>query len=269
MQLATPHNISLLLPSPSPSTSTSRLSPSLHFSRRLCSLSYSSQTSILPDAGDDFIVGDCLVYEDGVFEDPFLENEKEASLANPERKTRRRGGPKRTHVSEVEPENLVPEEWRDIQAEVNLTKKDKRKIAQELEFGVRVEKKRQGLIPLRNVDLKEYLTYKEAKLDQLKPAILDKPSSFSDDGTSSSDVTSSGERVAPKNPRWAVYGRGFDHVTNFFNSDKYDPSGNKSEGRFTTFSPIFLASTLIADFSFRASEAAFKRRKGHAQHPNP
>ncbi|EOA13418.1 hypothetical protein CARUB_v10026456mg [Capsella rubella] len=229
MQLATPHTISLLLPSPSPS----RLSPSpqsLVFPGRLRSLSYSSQTSILPDAGDDFIVGDCLVYEDGVFEDPYLHKEV-TQVSHQERKKNRRGGAKRLEESEIEPENLVPEEWRDIQAEVNLTKKDKRKIAQELEFGVRVEKKRQGLIPLRNVDLNEYLTYKEAKLAQLRPVTLDKPGNLSDDGASSDAVTSSSERVAPKNPRWAVYGKGFDHVTKFFNSDKYDPSsGNKSDG---------------------------------------
>ncbi|KAL1217077.1 Ankyrin repeat domain-containing protein [Cardamine amara subsp. amara] len=194
MQLATPHTISFLL--------------SLSLSLSLSSFSLSS---------------------DGVFEDPYLEKEV-AEVAHQERKKKRQGVAKRNDESEMELENLVPEEWRDIQAEVNLTKKDKRKIAQELEFGVRVEKKRQGLIPLRNVDLKEYLTYKEAKLGQLRPLTLDKPSSFSDDGDEETGVTSLSERVVPKNPRWAVYGRGFDHVTNFFNSEKYDPSGNKSEG---------------------------------------
>ncbi|KAF8101413.1 hypothetical protein N665_0205s0009 [Sinapis alba] len=225
MQLAT---ISLLLPSPS------RLSHSLQsliIPRRLCSISYTSQTSILPDAADDFTVGDCLVYEDGVFEDPYLEEEVSlvAREAIQERKTKRRGRGKRIveAAAEIEPENLVPDEWRDVQAEVNLTKKDKRKIAQELEFGVKVEKKRQGLIPLSRVDLKEYLTYKEAKLDQLKPVVLDKPRTF--DGGERGETYSS-ERVAPKNPRWAVYGKGFDHVTKFFNSDKYDPSGKKLEG---------------------------------------
>ncbi|CAH2043018.1 unnamed protein product, partial [Thlaspi arvense] len=225
MQLATPHNISLVLPFPS------RLPPSLHsliFPKRLRSLSYSSQTSLLPDAGDDFIVGDCLVYEDGIFEDPYLE--EQVSLVARDAIQVRRGRAKRIVESEIETENLVPDEWRDIQAEVNLTKKDKRKIAQELEFGVRVEKKRQGLIPLRSVDLKEYLTYKEAKLQKLKPVILDKPSNFSEDGGGETGVASSSERVAPKNPRWAVYGKGFDHVTKFFNSDKYDPSGKKTEG---------------------------------------
>ncbi|KAL0747239.1 hypothetical protein Bca101_029241 [Brassica carinata] len=231
MQLAT--TISLLLPSPS------RLSPSLQsliIPRRLCSISYSPQTSILPDAADDFTVGDCLVYEDGVFEDPYLEEEVSLEAVKERKIPKRRGRGKRIAESaaaaEIEPENLVPDEWRDVQAEVNLTKKDKRKIAQELEFGVSVEKKRQGLIPLRKVDLKEYLTYKEAKLDQLKPVVLDKPTTFDGDADGGERVeeTYSSERVAPKNPRWAVYGKGFEHVTKFFNSDKYDPSGKKLEG---------------------------------------
>lgn len=224
-----------LLPSPSPSPS--RLSHSLRsliIPRRLGSISYSSQTSILPEAADDFTVGDCLVYEDGVFEDPYLEEEVSiiAREAIQERKTKRRGKAKRIveAAAEIEPENLVPDEWRDVQAEVNLTKKDKRKIAQELEFGVRVEKKRQGLIPLSRVDLKEYLTYKEAKLNQLKPVVLDKPTTFSDDDGGETREPYSSERVAPKNPRWAVYGKGFDHVSKFFNSDKYDPTGKKLEG---------------------------------------
>ncbi|KAG2317004.1 hypothetical protein Bca52824_020126 [Brassica carinata] len=235
MQLAT--TISLLLPSPSrPSHSPQ----SLIIPRRLSSISYSSQTSILPDAADDdFTVGDCLVYEDGVFEDPYLEEEVSivaSREAIQERKTKRRGRAKRiaessSAAAEIEPENLVPDEWRDVQAEVNLTKKDKRKIAQELEFGVKVEKKRQGLIPLSKVDLKEYLTYKEAKLDQLKPVVLDKPPRTFEDGGERSGETYSSERVAPKNPRWAVYGKGFDHVTKFFNSDNYDPNGKKLEGR--------------------------------------
>ncbi|XP_013661377.2 ankyrin repeat domain-containing protein, chloroplastic-like [Brassica napus] len=232
MQLAT--TISLLLPSPSPS----RLSPSLHsliIPKRLCSVSYSSQTSILPDAADDFTVGDCLVYEDGVFEDPYLEEEVSivSREAIQERKIpKKRGRGKRIveSAAEIEPENLVPDEWRDVQAEVNLTKKDKRKIAQELEFGVKVEKKRQGLIPLRKVDLKEYLTYKEAKVNQLKPVVLDKPTTFDGDGGEKGEETFSSERVAPKNPRWAVYGKGFEHVTKFFNSDKYDPNGKKLDG---------------------------------------
>lgn len=262
MQLAT--TISLLLPSPSPS----RLSPSLHsliIPKRLCSVSYSSQTSILPDAADDFTVGDCLVYEDGVFEDPYLEEEVSLEAVKERKIPKRRGRGKRivqaAAAAEIEPENLVPDEWRDVQAEVNLTKKDKRKIAQELEFGVSVEKKRQGLIPLRKVDLKEYLTYKEAKLDQLKPVVLDKPTTFDGDGGEKGEETFSSERVAPKNPRWAVYGKGFEHVTKFFNSDKYDPNGKKLDGprkllskeekfMLNSRNPHIAVATSVSDFFF-------------------
>ena len=262
MQLAT--TISLLLPSPS------RLSPSLQsltITRRLCSISYSPQTSILPDAADDFTVGDCLVYEDGVFEDPYLEEEVSLEAVKERKIPKRRGRGKSivqaAAAAEIEPENLVPDEWRDVQAEVNLTKKDKRKIAQELEFGVSVEKKRQGLIPLRKVDLKEYLTYKEAKLDQLKPVVLDKPTTFDGDGDGGErgEETYSSERVAPKNPRWAVYGKGFEHVTKFFNSDKYDPSGKKLDGprkllskeekfMLNSRNPHLAVATSVSDFFF-------------------
>ncbi|XP_010557532.1 PREDICTED: ankyrin repeat domain-containing protein, chloroplastic [Tarenaya hassleriana] len=223
MQVAVvPHAFSLFLPSTRPPRS-------LIFPRRLRSFSPSSPWDSA-DAGDDFVVGDCLVFEDGVFEDPLRDHGVRFVTAPAEesRKTRRRSAAKTRGESEIEPQNLVPEEWREVQAEVNLTKKEKRKIAQQLEFGVRVEKKKQALTPLRDVDLKEYLIYKEAKLAQLKPVVLDKPTSFPDDGETG--VASSSERVAPKNPRWAVYGRGFDHVTKLFNSENYEPGGKKSDG---------------------------------------
>lgn len=79
-------------------------------------------------------------------------------------------------ASAIRPENLVPDKWRE-QAEINITKKEKRKIAQELQFGTRVEMKRKGLQPLRNVNLEDYLSYREAKLAQLKPLVLDDPPS--------------------------------------------------------------------------------------------
>ncbi|OMO55769.1 hypothetical protein CCACVL1_27036, partial [Corchorus capsularis] len=44
------------------------------------------------------------------------------------------------------------------------------------------------------------------------------------------NLSSSSERVAPKNPRGAVYGRGFDDVAAFFNGDNYQPADKKSEG---------------------------------------
>lgn len=138
-------------------------------------------------------------------------------------------------MAEVEPENLVPEQWKEVQAEINITKKERRKIAQQLEYGSRVEKNRKGYEPIRNVNVQEYLEFKEAKLAQLKPLVLDNPSSFPVEEEEEEEkigemnaTESSSERVAPKNPRWAVYGRGLEDVTEFFNSGNYSPGENES-----------------------------------------
>ncbi|KAJ7953183.1 Ankyrin repeat domain-containing, chloroplastic-like protein [Quillaja saponaria] len=82
------------------------------------------------------------------------------------------------------------------------------------------------------------MAYKEAKLAQLKPLVLDNPSNFPK-GESEVTVGRKGERntvysterVTPKNPRWAVYGRGMENVTEFFHSGNYDPSDKNTEGR--------------------------------------
>ena len=158
--------------------------------------------------------------------------------------------PKGKNVIEVKTENLVPDKWREVQAEINITKKERRKIAQELEFNSRVEKKKKGLRPVRSLNLEEYKAYREAKLAQLKPLVLDNPSNYGvekkDDDENECEEEeeevelskSSSERVAPKNPRWAVYGKGFDDVIEFFNSGHYDPGAKQSEGYF--FSSKFL-----------------------------
>ncbi|KAH9710756.1 ankyrin repeat domain-containing protein [Citrus sinensis] len=187
---------------------------------------------------EDRVIGDCLVFEEGVFEDPYLENDN----VPPPRKPRRSRG--KQNVVQVEAENLVPDKWKQVQEELNLTKKEKRQIALQIEFGSRVEKKKQGYLPLNSLDLKEYLAYKEAKLSQLNPPlVLDKPSTFPTDAKESEEdrdcgfqdfVNSSSstctQRVPPKNPKWAVYGRGLDDVSEFFNSGNYDPPDKKSDG---------------------------------------
>lgn len=184
------------------------------------------------DDEEDHIVGDCVVFEEGAFEDPYLQEDVEPSGFDANRAKPKKGG------VEIEPENLVPDEWREVQAEISITKKERRKIAQELQFGTRVEKKIKGLAPLRNVNLEEYSAFREAKLAQLKPLALENASS-STEGVEEEDRKelkgnesngSSSGRVAPKNPRWAVYGKGLDDVTEFFNSGNYDPADKKREG---------------------------------------
>ncbi|XVF15981.1 hypothetical protein REPUB_Repub09cG0202600 [Reevesia pubescens] len=101
----------------------------------------------------------------------------------------------------------------------------------------RVEKKRQGLVPIRNVNLQEYLTFKEDKLGPLNPVVLDKPSGFpvkkneEESQEAEMNLSTSGERVAPKNPRWAVYGRGFEDVAELFNSENYPLADKKIRRR--------------------------------------
>ncbi|XP_022977547.1 ankyrin repeat domain-containing protein, chloroplastic [Cucurbita maxima] len=211
---------------------------------RVCSVNSSSHNSysIQPDELEDFVIGDCVIFEDGVFDDPYALDDSNAEHYSPgTTKSKPKNG-----VVEIKPENLVPDEWKEVQAEINITKKERRKIAQELEFGTRVEKKKQGLVPLRSVNLEEYLSFKEAKLAQLKPLVLDNPSSFPEteevnraEGVKEvkgGEISGSSERVAPKNPKWAVYGRGLEDVSEFFNSLQYQPADKKSEGPRKLFS---------------------------------
>ncbi|XP_030463980.2 ankyrin repeat domain-containing protein, chloroplastic [Syzygium oleosum] len=203
-------------------------SRSIRFPKKLNCLSPSSGSSPAWQKDiidEEHIIGDCVVFEDGIFEDPYLQGETDLdNFVPPKRKGKKR-------LNEVETENLVPESWREVQAEINITKKDRRKIAQELEFGRTVEKRKQGYVPLRTVNLEEYKTYKEAKMAQLNPVVLDSPSSFpvKEVGNAGAEKELLSERAAPRNPRWEVYGRGLEDVTEFFNSGNYEP-GKKPEG---------------------------------------
>jgi len=144
-------------------------------------------------------------------------------------------------VEENVGENLVPGKWREVQAEINITKRDRRKIAREMEFNSKVEKKRIGLIPLRDMNLDDYKAYKEAKLAQMK--LLDYSSTspvkegvpppepeLNRGEEDPEPELNGGERVEPRNPRWAVYGRGLEDVTEFFNSENYDPAAKTLQG---------------------------------------
>lgn len=207
--------------------------------RKFYSFSPSLQSSfpIQNDDTDDQVIGDCIVFEEGVFEDPSLEtdfNAVDEYDSNPNPKPKH----KQKIAAEIRTENLVPDKWREVQAEINITKKERRKIAQELEFNSRVEKKKKGLLPIRSVNLEEYEAYREAKLAQLKPLVLDNPSSFplKEEDKKEKENESLSQRVAPKNPRWAVYGRGLEDVAEFFDSGNYEPGDNKkSEGNAFSF----------------------------------
>lgn len=196
------------------------------------SLSSSNQT----DDTEEHVIGDCLVFEEGIFEDPIFPNSSENLVDNKTKIISNKK--KKKKVSATESENLVPDKWREVQAEINITKKERRKIAQEIEFNSKVLKKKRGLVPLRDMNLNDYKAFKEAKLAQLKPLVLDKPPSFSFAENENEEEEIEGklsdgsgdERVEARNPRWAVYGRGLEDVTEFLNSESYDIAVKGTEG---------------------------------------
>ena len=240
-----PHTF--LFPLPFFTSRNLQLSQTLQFPRNwnLRSISPSLHPTPQYDDSEDHVIGDCVVFEDGVFDEPLFHNHHH----NPDNLTVDKPKPKprpswRKKVEETLGENLVPDKWREVQAEINITKREMRKIAREVEFNSKVEKKRRGLIPLRDMNLDDYKAYKEAKLAQMK--LLDYSSSFPVDENvpepqlnrgekfEAEAELDGGERVAPKNPRWAVYGRGLEDVTEFFNSDNYDPT-TKTPGGISIF----------------------------------
>ncbi|XP_071731232.1 ankyrin repeat domain-containing protein, chloroplastic [Rutidosis leptorrhynchoides] len=179
---------------------------------------------------EEQVIGDCLVFEEGIFEDPFIQDD--AQVETPSKSF------KKVKV-EVKPEDLIPANWKDVQAEINITKKERRKMAQEMEFGSKLQRKKQGLkpIPMGYASAKEY---KAAKLRELKPVVLDNPQflvqendvdkendNMITDDTISNEKTMKVSRVAPRNPKMAVYGRSLDDISRFLNSGLYDPDAAK------------------------------------------
>ncbi|CAA0807586.1 Ankyrin repeat domain-containing protein-chloroplastic [Striga hermonthica] len=116
--------------------------------------------------------------------------------------------------------------------------KERRKLSQQLEYGKRVEKRRQALQPLYSDE--EYERFKTEKLRQLKPLVLDMPELEAPKGPEENkgeEYEVAESRVAPRNPRWAVYGGGLEDVSAVFNSESYEPgTGEKSQGPRKLFS---------------------------------
>ncbi|KAL6497750.1 hypothetical protein OROHE_026989 [Orobanche hederae] len=203
-----------------------------------------------PDDEDEPAIGDCLVYEEGVFEDPFLQNTRhlinDDVSAPPVRKSSSKDATK-----DVPPEILIPEKWLDIQKEINISKKERRRISQQLDYGTRVQKRRQALMPINpNPDPDEFEIFKNEKLQQLKPSVLDEPEPpehFEENSNKyeekrGEDEQRSGEvvtgRVTLGNPRLAVYGGGLEDISAVFSSGSYDHGATeKSQGRVTPKNP--------------------------------
>lgn len=222
------------------SSSFSLISRSLNFSRQ--------NGTVGEDDVEEYVIGDCLVFEEGIFDDPFLREESSGSKTVQPKKR------KKNSLPEVEPENLIPENWIEMQREINISKKERRKLAYQLQFGRKLEKRREALRPIgseseKNANAVGYMKYREEKMKQLKPLVLDDPVFSEDDepgGKGDEDETESvsensnesisSTRVNPRNPRLAVYGGGLDDITEFFNSGFYDPNASKTSDGMCCFS---------------------------------
>ncbi|KAK9109351.1 hypothetical protein Sjap_017411 [Stephania japonica] len=238
----TPLLLLLSLPSPKPPTSLLTFPPrTLSLS---LSLSFHSTQTQSSTSSDDHVIGDCIVFEDGAFEDPYLQDS--SSFTDDEPIDKKKKKKKKSREPIIEEVNLVPEKWAELKAEYNITKRERRRILQEAEFGRRLEKK-DVAIPLK--ETQEFLVYREMKLRQLRPRVLDDPHidldervSGDESGSEGGDESGNGNgelgsgcsssgRAAPRNPRLAVYGRGLDDIAEFFNSGSYNSEEKKPEGR--------------------------------------
>ncbi|ERM96237.1 ankyrin repeat domain-containing protein, chloroplastic isoform X1 [Amborella trichopoda] len=210
---------------------------------------------------DDHVIGDCIVLEEGIFEDPFAQQEFPEKPRKPK---------------PVVVENLVPDDWKEAAKELNMSKRERRQIAQKMEFGSRLAKNKP-----RVIDMDQYSAYRSEKLSQLKPIVLDKPEGFhensndfsripdpindrsddngelglssnheggaelcfssNDEGGDELSFSSNGGgelgfssslRVVPRNPRLELEGGSFDDITEMFNGgyNGREESKEKSQG---------------------------------------
>lgn len=93
-----------------------------------------------------------------------------------------------------------------------MTKKEKRAMKREMEFGRRVNKMRQGLVPIESsvrdrVRVEEHVAGRSER---------------------KGGGERRNERVAPRNPRLGVYGGTLDDITEFFSSGSYDPESTQN-----------------------------------------
>ncbi|KAM0927307.1 hypothetical protein ACQ4PT_002959 [Festuca glaucescens] len=245
----------LLLPFSSPNplpTTASRLhapTKSLAMSPRPRPLVSSSSSSsfavaaVNDDYDDDVVLGDCLVFEDEAFEDPALD------LG---RRPPRRGATSRTG-------SLVPERWSDAVEEINLTKKEKRRIAHGLRFNSRLDRR----VPSAVAAPDEYRAYREGRLDaELGNVACDYVEPLEEKSRASREATvdadpgrvyrdyieplkeksrapemveappppDPGTRVAPRNPRLAMARGGLEDIAELFSSSEY-VTGETEDGK--------------------------------------
>lgn len=254
----------LLFPFPShvqtlnPLSASPRLHPhskSLLPRRPLVTSPSSFAVAAVDEFDEDFAIGDCVVFEDDAFEEP------DVDLPSPAPSTTSR--PRRKPAAEAGGgggSSLVPERWRDAAEEINLTKKEKRRIAHGLRFGSRLERRAPPAVAAPD----EYRAYREGRLDaELGRVARDyaEPIERSPvpDRVEAPPPPEPGARVAPRNPRLGLGVRSLDDITELFNSTEYVPGemedGNnpKSQRKLFTDEEKFLLNKRVPDLEAATS----------------
>ncbi|KAF0893288.1 hypothetical protein E2562_023928 [Oryza meyeriana var. granulata] len=222
-----PSNVQTLNPlsaSPRPYPPSKSLASSL-LPRPLVSSASPFAVAAIDQFDEDVAIGDCLVFEDDAFEEPDLDLPSPApsTTSRPRRKPAAEGPGSRGG-------SLVPERWRDAAEEINLTKKEKRRIAHGLRFGSRLERRAPPAVAAPD----EYRAYREGRLDaELGRVARDyaEPIDRSPvpDRVEAPPPPEPGSRVAPRNPRMGMGVKSLEDITELFNSTEYVP-GEMDDG---------------------------------------
>jgi hypothetical protein len=195
----------------------------LHPPPKLLAVSLYPQPHVSPsifavDDDEDVVIGDCLVFDEDAFEAPDLD-----LPSPPPPLSTSRPGPKAA-AKASDGESLVPERWRDAVEEINLTKKEKRRIAHGLRFGSRLE--RRGPPAVAAPD--EFRAYREGKLQAEIEHVASVYRGPLDRIQTPEKVEvvpppEPGSRVAPRNPRMGMNVGSFDDISELFSSEDYVP----------------------------------------------
>lgn len=215
------HRCLVSLPSASPTWTSSRrlihqLAKPTVLSLHLRPVLSSSFAVAAVGDDEDVVVGDCLVFDDDAFEEPDLDL---PSSPWPSASASRHG--RRSEAGESD--SLVPERWRHAEEEINLTKKDKRRIAHGLRFGSRLERRAPPAVAAPD----EFRAYRKGMLSAERehvshvyrgplertppPEVKEHPPPEPEPGT----------RVAPRNPRMGMGVGTLDDIDEFFRSREY------------------------------------------------
>uniref|UniRef100_A0A0D9VP92 Uncharacterized protein n=1 Tax=Leersia perrieri TaxID=77586 RepID=A0A0D9VP92_9ORYZ len=183
---------------------------------------------------EDFAIGDCLVFDDDAFEEPDVDLPSPAPSTAASRPRRRPA----TDAGGGVGRSLVPERWRDAAEEINMTKKEKRRIAHGLRFGSRLERRAPPAVAAPD----EYRAYREGRLDsELGRVLRDRSEPIERypvrDRVETPPPPEPGTRVPPRNPRLGLGARSLDDITELFSSTEYVPGememedGNSTKSR--------------------------------------